>query len=128
MRTATDGRGRSVLVVDDMVDAAESTAELIAHYGYSVQVAHTGAGAIRLATADPPEVILMDLSTPDMDGCETARRILAELPGRRPYLVATTCSGTLADRRRTAEAGFDLHLLKPVEPDHVIRVLNGVAR
>ena len=115
---------RRILVVDDNVDAAETLAMLLKLGGHSVEVAHDGATATRLAQASRFDLAFLDLGMPAMDGYELARRLRADkaLAGMR--LVALTGWGQDEDRRRSAEAGFDLHVVKPVEPDMLEKVLS----
>ncbi len=115
---------RRILVVDDNVDAAETLAMLLKLGGHSVEVAHDGATAIGMASESKPELAFLDLGMPGMDGYELARRLRADkaLAGMR--LVALTGWGQEEDRRRSAEAGFDLHVVKPVEPDMIEKVLS----
>jgi PAS domain S-box-containing protein len=114
---------RRILVVDDNVDAAESLGMLLALGGHTVRVAHDGAAALRAAGDELPEVVLLDVGMPGMDGYEVARQ-LRRLPGGDGVLIAAlTGWGQDEDRRRTAEAGFDVHLVKPVEPDALRRLL-----
>lgn len=110
----------SVLVVDDSPDAAGSTAELLALCGHDARVAGSGAAALAAAATDPPDVVLLDLGLPDMDGWEVAARLRGR-PGKPPVMVAVTGFGAEGDRRRSADAGVDLHLVKPA-------VLVGVLR
>jgi PAS domain S-box-containing protein len=114
---------RRVLVVDDNVDAAESLALALRLAGHDVRVAHDGPSALDAARAARPDVVLLDLGMPVMDGYEVARRLRREpgLDGVR--LVALTGWGQEEDRRRTREAGFDGHLVKPVEVDIIQAVL-----
>ncbi|HEV3263102.1 MAG TPA: MASE1 domain-containing protein [Gemmataceae bacterium] len=117
------GPRRRVLVVDDNVDAAQSLASLLRLEGHHVQVAHDGPRALEAAQAQRPEVVLLDLGLPEMDGYEVARR-LRQQPGLRTTLVvALTGYGQEEDRRRSREAGFDLHLIKPVDPAALLDVL-----
>ena len=112
-----------MLVVDDSTDAAESMALLLGLQGHEVRTAHDGASALQTAEAFHPEVVLLDIGLPGMDGCEVARR-LRRLPGAAgAVLVAVTGWGQEEDRRRSAAAGFDHHLVKPVEPDALAAVL-----
>jgi len=108
---------RTILVVDDNVDAAESLAELLRLKGQDVRVAHGGPAALEAARAGPLEMVFLDLGMPGMDGFEVARRLRQEPRNGRVLLVALTGWGQDADRRRTREAGFDVHLVKPVEPE-----------
>ena len=110
-----DTPSKRVLVVDDNKDAAATLARLLSGRGHDVEVAHDGPTAVTLARESSPEVILLDLGLPGMDGYEVARRIRHEVTSSRPLLVAVTGFGQEADRRKSREAGFDLHLLKPVD-------------
>jgi PAS domain S-box-containing protein len=110
-----DKRRRRLLVVDDNVDAASSQADLLRLLGHEVEVAYNGEDALEKAKAFSPEIVLLDLGMPGMDGFEVARRLRAA-PGDKPVkLVAQTGWGQEEDRRRTREAGFDAHLAKPVD-------------
>jgi CheY-like chemotaxis protein len=105
---------RRVLVVDDNEDAAASLAELLGLEGHQTWIAHDGLQAIEIAKANEFDVVLMDLGMPGLDGIEAARRIRA-LPGRECLpMIALTGWGQESDRARTRDAGFDWHLVKPV--------------
>ena len=106
----------AVLVVDDSSDTVESVAELLAIQGHAVSVALDGASALERVAAQPPDVVLLDIKMPGMDGCEVARLICERCNGKRPFLVAVTGCGSDTDRLRSAAVGFDLHLVKPVDP------------
>ena len=107
--------GQRLLVVDDNEDAATSLAMLLRLQGHEVRVAHDGPAALAIATSYLPSVILLDIGMPGMDGYEVARRLRA-LPGLGPVvLAALTGWGQQEDRRRTAEAGFDHHFVKPLD-------------
>jgi CheY-like chemotaxis protein/anti-sigma regulatory factor (Ser/Thr protein kinase) len=108
------GGGRRILVVDDNVDAALSMHELLQLLGHEVQVAHTGAAALDRAQAFGPEIALVDIGLPDIDGYEVARH-LRELRPEGLLLVAVTGYGLPADRERSALAGFRHHLVKPID-------------
>jgi signal transduction histidine kinase len=105
---------RRILIADDNHDAAESLATLLGMRGHDVRMAHDGEAALAMAKAFKPDVVLLDLGMPKMDGFETARRIRRLTWGKRARLVALTGWGQQQDRRRTTEAGFDAHLVKPV--------------
>ena len=111
-RPAHAGR---VLVVDDNVDSAETLATLLRMSGHEVKTAYTGPAALAAAGADPPEVILLDIGLPGLNGYEVARRLRQDprLGGIR--LVAMTGYGEESDRRLAEEAGFDRHVVKPVD-------------
>jgi CheY-like chemotaxis protein len=102
-------------VVDDNVDALESLSRMIAHLGNDVRQAHDGLEAIEVAEAFRPEIVFMDLGMPNLNGFEAAQRIRKEPWGQQLALVATTGWGQEDDRRRTTAAGFDRHLVKPIE-------------
>jgi CheY-like chemotaxis protein/two-component sensor histidine kinase len=105
---------RRILVVDDNVDALESLGRLVALLGNEVRRAHDGLEAFEIAQTFQPDIVLMDLGMPTLNGYGAARRIRQEPWGREMVLVATTGWGQDDDRRRTAEAGFDCHLVKPI--------------
>jgi PAS domain S-box-containing protein len=112
-----------ILVVDDNVDAAESLAVLLRLEGHEVRLVPDGPGALAAAQAESPNVVILDLGMPGMDGFEVARRLRA-LPGTKStLLVAITGWAREEDRRRCYEAGFDGHLPKPVEWDDLRQFL-----
>lgn len=106
---------RRVLVVEDNLDAAETLAEVLELFGHEVRVAHDGPTGIAVAVAYQPEVVLLDLGLPVMDGYEVARALRQELGLEGICLVALTGYGGEEDRRRSREVGFDHHVLKPVD-------------
>ena len=105
---------RRVLVVDDNLDAAEGLAMLLSLRGHQVATAYDGQCAIEQAREMQPDVVLLDIGLPRIDGFEVARRLREEHPRRPMLLVALTGYGQERDRVRAREAGFDHHLLKPV--------------
>jgi PAS domain S-box-containing protein len=125
-RPAARPARRRVLVVDDSADAAESLALVLRLRGHDVRVAYDGASALELAAADPPDVALLDIGMPEMDGCELARRFRASPSLRNVVLAAVTGWGQAEDRRRTREAGFDRHFVKPVEAETLDELLAGL--
>jgi CheY-like chemotaxis protein/anti-sigma regulatory factor (Ser/Thr protein kinase) len=116
--------GRRLLVVDDNKDAAEGLAMLLVAAGNDVRVAHDGQQCLTTAQAFQPEIIFLDLGMPRMDGWETASRIRASEWGREMRLVALTGWGQPQDRDRTAAAGFDAHLVKPIGAAEVLGLVN----
>ena len=116
-----------VLVVEDYEDGAESLALLLRFYGHEVEVARDGATAIRKAQEKLPNVLLMDIGLPGEDGYAVARR-LRPLFAAKPLLVALTGYASDAYRRRSRDEGFDHHLIKPAEPDELLRLLHDHAR
>ena len=119
-------RKRSILVVDDNSDSAASIAMFLRLLGHEVETEGTGPGALEhVAKAKPPEIVLLDIGLPGIDGYEVARRI-RELPaGRGIRLYAMTGYGQEEDRRRSEEAGFDAHLVKPVLPNDLAKLIES---
>ncbi len=115
---------RRILVVDDNVDAAEGLARLLRLAGHDVQSCHDGASALAAVETRLPEFVFLDLGMPGMDGLEVARRLRQRPDATALMLVAVTGWGQEADRRRTAEAGFDRHLVKPVDADELRGLLS----
>jgi CheY-like chemotaxis protein len=107
---------RNILIADDNQDALESLALMLRMEGHEVVCASDGEEALLLAGQRRPEIVVLDVGMPKLDGCEVARRIRAEAWGRGAILVALTGWGQDVDRRRSREAGFDMHLVKPVDP------------
>jgi CheY-like chemotaxis protein len=125
-----NGRGRRrVLIVEDQPDARRALQRLLQIWGHHVEVAEDGVRGLELATRASPDVALIDVGLPGVDGYELARRIRAERarsagaagPVR---LVALTGYGQPEDRDRAYAAGFDLHLVKPVDRDQLSRALS----
>jgi two-component system CheB/CheR fusion protein len=113
---AAAARTKRVMVVDDNRDGAESLAMLLRFWGHEPELAHDGPSAVELAEAARPDVVLLDIGLPGMDGYQVARRLRDRLDPRT-MLVALTGYGQDEDRRRAREAGFDHHLIKPVDMD-----------
>lgn len=108
--------GRRFLVVDDNADAAVTLATLLEMLGHTVSVAHSGEEALAAVGAFEPDIVVLDIGMPGMDGYEVARRLKRRTDlARQPLLVAATGWGTEADRSRALAAGFDRHLTKPIE-------------
>ncbi len=107
---------RRVLVVDDHVDAAESLAMLLRIQGQEVWVAHDGPGALEATRAFRPDIVFLDIGMPVMDGYEVCRRLRQHECNTQVVLIALTGWGQDEDRRRSQEAGFNGHLVKPVDP------------
>lgn len=116
-RGADDGMRQRILVVDDNVDAAESLGTMLAYSGHEVKVAHGGEEALTAAREFEPDVMILDLGMPGMDGYAVARAIRADPRLGQTRLIALSGYGQPEDRRRTADVGFDEHLVKPVEHD-----------
>jgi CheY-like chemotaxis protein/two-component sensor histidine kinase len=112
-----------ILVVDDNRDAADMLATLLEHAGHEVATAYDGFEALERASAFRPELVILDIGMPRLNGYDTARRMRER--DRDVRLVALTGWGEDADRRRSTEAGFDAHLVKPVTPEQLEALLNG---
>jgi PAS domain S-box-containing protein len=108
-----------ILVVDDNRDAASTLAELLGMLGSEVSVAHDGASAVVQCDRFAPDVVLLDIGLPDINGYEVARRIRAHGSLRQPRLIALTGWGQEDDKRLAAQAGFDEHWTKPVDPNRL---------
>jgi PAS domain S-box-containing protein len=121
--TVRQSTSRRVLVVDDNVDAAQSIATLLQLWGYEVRVAHSGQEALPTAETFQPEVVLLDIGLPGMDGYEIAQRLRAQTGFEETILIALTGYGQEGDRCRSKDAGFDHHVTKPVEPDVLQKLL-----
>jgi signal transduction histidine kinase/CheY-like chemotaxis protein len=112
--SAANTPSRRILIVDDNVDAAESLAMLLRLLKQQVQVVHDGPAALAAAVSHQPEVILLDIGLPGMTGYEVAKRLRQQRDFQKTLLVAMTGYGHEEDKRRSQEAGFDRHLVKPV--------------
>ncbi|MGM9486329.1 response regulator [Ideonella sp. YS5] len=107
---------RRILVVDDQADVADTTAAMLGLSGHEVRTARDGREALEQAAEFQPDVMLLDIGLPGMDGYEVARRLRQTEAGGKVFLIALTGYGQATDRQRSHEAGFDEHLLKPVDP------------
>ncbi|QRK09631.1 response regulator [Archangium violaceum] len=118
-------RTRRVLVVDDNIDAAETLMEYLQFRGHTVHLAHEGPGAIGQALLQKPELIVLDLGLPGMDGFQVAQRLRGEPNMAGVTLVALTGYGQERDRVRAREAGIQHFLLKPVDLDELMRIIES---
>jgi CheY-like chemotaxis protein len=112
-----------ILIVDDNIDAADSLAELLELSGHQVRTAYGGAAALEMAERHRPRLIVLDIGLPGMDGYEVARRLRHHPAFSGVTLVALTGYGQESDRRKTRDAGFDHHFVKPVDPNELNRLL-----
>jgi len=120
---------RNVLVVDDNEDAATSLAMLLKLAGHEAEVAYDGSQALEKFRILRPEIVLIDIELPKgMTGHELGRRLCLEAGARRPILVAVTGYGAPQDLQRSRDAGFDHHLVKPVDARELARILEGLDR
>jgi len=118
---------RRVLIADDNHDAATSLAMLLELEGHEVTVVHDGRQALQNIESLNPDVAMLDIGMPEIDGYEVARRVRQKPAGRGLMLIAVTGWGQETDRARAMEAGFDLHFTKPVEPERLIELLRAGA-
>jgi len=117
------GAGKRILVVDDNLDSAESLSVLLELSGHDVRLAHDGIDAVKTSDEFRPDVILLDIGLPRMNGYEAARVIRRRPWGNGVTLIALTGWGQKEDRERSKDAGFDTHLVKPVDHDELLRLL-----
>jgi len=118
-------RPLTVLVADDQRDTANTLAEVLNLSGFDARAAALPLDALRLAADTPPDVVVMDLAWPDVDGYSLARAV-ENMAGRKPFLVAVTGHDGYEGRSRAE--GFDAHFVKPVDPDRLIDYLRDHAR
>jgi CheY-like chemotaxis protein len=114
---------KRILVVDDQPDLASAMAALLRLQGHEVYEANDGERAVEFACEVHPNLILLDIGMPDMDGLQTARAIRRLQLAERPVIVATTGWGEATDRLASEQAGIDVHLVKPVELEVLLHFL-----
>jgi CheY-like chemotaxis protein len=117
--------GRRILVVDDSRDSADGLSIVLRLLGHDVQTAYHGDAALVIADEWLPDVAILDIAMPRMDGYELARRLRAAHRGRDILLIALTGFAGDDYRRRSMEAGFDEHFVKPVSPDILVACATG---
>jgi CheY-like chemotaxis protein len=117
-----------LLVVENHRETAATMDRLLQTLGYEVRVAHDGRTAVELSRRDPPDVALLDIGLPEMDGYEVARQLREQWLPKRPLLIAVTGFGRVEDRQRSEEAGIDLHMTKPLNAARLMEVLNTFQR
>jgi PAS domain S-box-containing protein len=122
-----DSSGRRILVVDDNRDAAASLSMMLSLLGHDTRTAHDGLEALDVAAAFRPEIVLLDIGMPKLNGYDVARRIRQEPWGANIVLVACTGWGYEEDRRRSDDAGFDQHMVKPVDPQALMKLLRELS-
>jgi CheY-like chemotaxis protein len=112
-----------VLIIEDNPDNRDMLRKLIQFWGHQVEVAATGPDGVEKGLSWLPDVVLIDIGLPGMNGFEVARRLRTLPDGRQPLLVAMTGYGQLAERRRSRKAGFQVHLVKPIPLDRLEKML-----
>lgn len=115
-----------MLVVDDNRDSADTMTALLRAWGHEVRTLYDGQSVISIVAEYQPEVVLLDIGLPKINGYELARRLRQSGSLRRIVLVAFTGYGQDEDRQRVREAGFDHHLLKPLEPETLEKIIDSV--
>jgi signal transduction histidine kinase len=126
-RARRTGNGKlAIVVIEDNDDAADTLAMWLESLGHSVKVARTGPEGLDLVRESRPQLVLCDVGLPGMDGVEVCRHVKALPVASHPIMVALTGWGMEADRKRTREAGFDHHLVKPVAPDKLRDILEAM--
>jgi PAS domain S-box-containing protein len=121
------GTKRRILVADDNADVVETFEVMLQMLGHEVETALDGLEALEKAERFRPEVIVLDIGMPRLDGLETARRLRQQPWARDTVLIAITGWGNEKDKRQSAEAGFNVHLVKPVDPMMIVKVLDDLA-
>jgi CheY-like chemotaxis protein len=114
-----------ILIADDNRDAADTMGMLLEFGGHEVIIAHSGNQALQLGRERRPDVVILDIGMPDLNGYDVARTARNEDWGKSAYLIALTGWGQAEDKERARLAGFDRHLTKPVDPDLVEEILKG---
>jgi CheY-like chemotaxis protein len=125
--TATVRRSR-ILVADDNTDAADSLAMILEMAGHDVRVVHDGRAALSVAQSFRPDIVLLDIGMPQLNGYEVAQALRQEPWGGNITLIALTGWGQESDRLKAMDAGFDRHLTKPVDPDTLEQLMGSAPR
>jgi CheY-like chemotaxis protein len=121
--TLPASRPCAILVVENNQDAAATMARLLACFGHKVTIASDGVEALRVAEETQPDVVLLDIGLPKLDGWEVAKALRGRPGVKRPLLIAFTGYADSAARQRSLEAGIDFHLVKPVDIEHVLPLI-----
>jgi len=124
--SAQSGTGHRLLIVDDNRDAAESMAMLLQIWGHEVLCAYDGPSALEISARYRPQVVILDIGLPGMDGYQVASRLRDTPAASNAVLIAITGYGREEDRLRSRLAGFDHHLVKPVGPDALQKLLRSL--
>lgn len=118
--TNADHRSLRILVIDDNRDASESMGTLLSLFGHAVRAAHDARSGLALAASFQPHLIFSDIGLPDMDGYRLAPALRQLSEGRKVVIAAITGYGMENDRKRSLAAGFDHHMVKPIEADTLL--------
>jgi CheY-like chemotaxis protein len=125
---SSDASGLRILIVDDNRPAADMLAMILESYGNELFIAYSGQQAIQLAEKHQPDVILLDLSMPVVDGYEVARTIRRQPRGQEPMLIALTGWVQERDKQKARDAGFDHHVVKPTKASDLRGILSQAKR
>ena len=120
--------GKRVLLVDDSDDMLEIVASFLRFAGYEVMATHDAPSALRMASSFRPNVAVLDIGLPAMDGYDLAAHLREELGDRAPRMIAMTGYGRETDRERALQAGFAAHLVKPVDPQELLASVRAISR
>src|SRR4029453_5052590 len=124
----TEPKSFRILVVDDNHDSALSQAMMLSIMGHDTRTAHDGESAVAEAERFLPEVVLLDIGLPKLNGYDVAQRIREQSWGKSMFLIAVTGWGQEEDRQRSTEVGLNVHMVKPVEPAALEKILADLAR
>jgi CheY-like chemotaxis protein len=116
-----------LLLVEDFADCAAMTAVVLSQHGYVVRVARNGPDALAACRQERPDAVLLDIGLPGMSGYEVAKQLRNEFGSATPFLVAVTGYGRTGDRRQSAAAGIDVHLVKPFDMNELDWILSTIA-
>ena len=117
-----------VLIVDDNADCADSTADLLQFWGFAVQVARDGQTGLAAAIEHKPDVLLLDIGLPQLDGYELAKRLDETAWLKKPFVIAITGFERDSDQQRAKDAGIHVHMTKPVDPQSLLALLRRFER
>ena len=117
---------RRLLIVDDLKDSADSLAKLMELMGHEVHTAYSGEEAVLAAAKFQPDLVLLDIGMPKLNGYDACRHIREQPWGKGMFLIALTGWGQEQDRRRADQAGFNAHIVKPVDPGALVKLLASV--
>jgi CheY-like chemotaxis protein len=118
-----DTTHKRILLVEDNADIGETLRDLLEILGHDVELVNDGLRGVQRALESRPEVMLVDIGLPGIDGYEVARQVRASAHGGAVIMLALTGYGRPEDRKKARDAGFDAHLVKPVDPDELLRTL-----
>jgi CheY-like chemotaxis protein len=125
---AKSAHGLDILVVEDYPDSAQSLEILLRILGHKVEIAKDGPTALQKAQSKAPDVVLLDIGLPGMNGWEVAKKLQEQIKDKKLFFIAITAHGQEEDHRRSIEAGLDIHLVKPANPQQLADILRRFQR